>query len=68
MRYNRMTSQTRIPLVQNGTVMERGSTTNNLERQKQVAFSVGIFEVGTCLLTRRPPGSTTSPTPAARTW
>src|SRR5256885_16647348 len=32
------TSQNRMPLVQNGTVdMEGGSTTNNLERQQQVA-------------------------------
>lgn len=52
-RYNLVTSQTRIPLVQNGTVdLECGSTTNNLERQKQVAFSVGFFEVGTRLLAR----------------
>jgi glutamate/aspartate transport system substrate-binding protein len=52
-RYNLITSQTRIPLVQNGTVdFECGSTTNNEERQRQVDFSVGIFEVGTRLLTR----------------
>lgn len=56
-RYNLVTSQTRIPLVQNGTVdLECGSTTNNLERQKQVAFSVGIFEVGTRLLTAKTSG------------
>lgn len=43
--------------MQNGTVdLECGSTTNNLERQKQVAFSVGIFEVGTRLLTRKTSG------------
>ncbi|MGL4994933.1 MAG: glutamate/aspartate ABC transporter substrate-binding protein [Deefgea sp.] len=53
-RYNLVTSQTRIPLVQNGTVdFECGSTTNNLERQKQVAFSLGIFEIGTRLLVRK---------------
>ncbi|MFP5428892.1 MAG: transporter substrate-binding domain-containing protein, partial [Gammaproteobacteria bacterium] len=52
-RYNLVTSQTRIPLVQNGTVdVECGSTTNNVERQQQVGFSVGIFEVGTRLLTK----------------
>ncbi|WP_313739900.1 glutamate/aspartate ABC transporter substrate-binding protein [Pseudomonas sp.] len=52
-RYNLVTSQTRIPLVQNGTVdLECGSTTNNVERQQQVGFSVGIFEVGTRLLTK----------------
>ena len=53
-KYNLVTSQTRIPLVQNGTVdLECGSTTNNLERQKQVDFSVGIFEIGTRLLTKK---------------
>jgi glutamate/aspartate transport system substrate-binding protein len=53
-RYNLVTSQTRIPLVQNGTVdLECGSTTNNIERQHQVDFSVGIFEVGTRLLARK---------------
>ncbi|SDH67462.1 glutamate/aspartate ABC transporter substrate-binding protein [Pseudomonas panipatensis] len=56
-RYNLVTSQTRIPLVQNGTVdIECGSTTNNLERQKQVDFSLGIFEVGTRLLTKKTSG------------
>ncbi len=50
-RYNLVTSQTRIPLVQNGTVdLECGSTTNNKERQGQVDFSVGFFEIGTRLL------------------
>lgn len=53
-RYNLITSQTRIPLVQNGTVdFECGSTTNNEERQKQVAFSNGFFEIGTRLLTKK---------------
>ncbi|WP_199103647.1 glutamate/aspartate ABC transporter substrate-binding protein [Aquitalea sp. ASV11] len=56
-KYNLVTSQTRIPLVQNGTVdLECGSTTNNVERQKQVAFSVGIFEIGTRLLTAKTSG------------
>jgi glutamate/aspartate transport system substrate-binding protein len=53
-KYNLVTSQTRIPLLQNGTVdLECGSTTNNFERQQQVAFSVGIFEIGTRLLTKK---------------
>ena len=53
-KYNLVTSQTRIPLVQNGTVdVECGSTTNNIERQQQVDFSVGIFEVGTRLLSKK---------------
>lgn len=52
--YNLVTSQTRIPLVQNGTVdLECGSTTNNAERAQQVDFSVGIFEVGTRLLSKK---------------
>lgn len=56
-KYALVTSQTRIPLVQNGTVdIECGSTTNNLERQKQVDFSVGIFEIGTRLLTAKTSG------------
>lgn len=56
-RYNLVTSQTRIPLVQNGTVdLECGSTTNNVERQRQTAFTVGIFEVGTRLLTKKDSG------------
>ena len=37
--YQAVTSQNRIPLVQNGTVdIECGSTTNNTARQKDVAF------------------------------
>ncbi len=37
---NPVTSATRIPLMANGTIdLECGSTTNNLERQKQVAFT-----------------------------
>jgi glutamate/aspartate transport system substrate-binding protein len=56
-RYTLVTSQTRIPLVQNGTVdLECGSTTNNVERQQQVDFSLGIFEVGTRLLTKKTSG------------
>ena len=52
-----VTSQNRIPLVQNGTVdIECGSTTNNLERQKQVTFSNTIFIVRTRLLTRKDSG------------
>jgi glutamate/aspartate transport system substrate-binding protein len=37
---NPVTSATRIPLIANGTVdLECGSTTNNVDRQKQVAFT-----------------------------
>lgn len=52
-----VTSQNRIPLVQNGTIdLECGSTTNNLERQRQVAFSNTLFVIGTRLLTRKDSG------------
>jgi glutamate/aspartate transport system substrate-binding protein len=41
---NPVTSATRIPLIANGTVdLECGSTTNNLERQKQVWFTITHF-------------------------
>lgn len=56
-RYNLVTSQNRIPLVVNGTVdFECGSTTNNLERQKQVQFSNNFFVVGTRLLVDKAAG------------
>jgi glutamate/aspartate transport system substrate-binding protein len=43
-RYQPVTSQNRIPLVQNGTVdIECGSTTNNAARQKDVAFGVTTY-------------------------
>jgi glutamate/aspartate transport system substrate-binding protein len=41
---NPVTSATRIPLIANGTVdLECGSTTNNLERQRQVSFTITHF-------------------------
>jgi glutamate/aspartate transport system substrate-binding protein len=43
-KYNPVTSATRIPLMANGTIdLECGSTTNNLERQKQVGFTITHF-------------------------
>jgi glutamate/aspartate transport system substrate-binding protein len=52
-----VTSQNRIPLVQNGSVdLECGSTTHNRERARQVAFSVSIFQTSSRLLTRRDSG------------
>ena len=43
-KYQPVTSQNRIPLVQNGTVdIECGSTTNNATRQKDVTFAVTTF-------------------------
>ncbi|MDO9435076.1 transporter substrate-binding domain-containing protein [Hydrogenophaga sp.] len=42
--YQPVTSQNRIPLVQNGTVdIECGSTTNNAARQKDVSFAVTTY-------------------------
>ncbi|PTB20877.1 amino acid ABC transporter substrate-binding protein [Trinickia symbiotica] len=52
-----VTSQNRIPLVQNGTVdIECGSTTNNAERQQQADFSDTIFVIGTRLMTKKDSG------------
>jgi glutamate/aspartate transport system substrate-binding protein len=52
-----VTSQNRIPLVQNGTIaLECGSTTHNSERARQVAFSNTIFVVGTRLMTKKDSG------------
>ena len=43
-KYQPVTSQNRIPLVQNGTVdIECGSTTNNATRQKDVAFAFTTY-------------------------
>jgi glutamate/aspartate transport system substrate-binding protein len=43
-KYTPVTSQNRIPLLQNGTVdIECGSTTNNATRQKDVAFAVTTY-------------------------
>ena len=43
-KYQPVTSQNRIPLVQNGTVdIECGSTTNNTARQKDVAFAFTTY-------------------------
>jgi glutamate/aspartate transport system substrate-binding protein len=48
-----VTSQNRIALMQNGTIdIECGSTTNNSERAKQVAFAINYFYTGTRLLVK----------------
>jgi glutamate/aspartate transport system substrate-binding protein len=48
-----VTSQNRIPLLQNGTIdIECGSTTNNSERGKQVSFATNYFYTGTRFLTK----------------
>lgn len=52
-----VTSQNRIPLVQNGTVdLECGSTSHTVERGRQVAFSTSFFVVSTRLLVKRDSG------------
>lgn len=48
-----VTSANRIPLLQNGTIdIECGSTTNNSEREKQVAFAINYFYTGTRFLVK----------------
>ncbi|RQP22886.1 amino acid ABC transporter substrate-binding protein [Piscinibacter terrae] len=49
-----VTSATRIPLVANGTVdLECGVTTNNAERQQQVAFTVTTFVAESRVLSKK---------------
>ncbi len=48
-----VTSANRIPLLMNGTIdIECGSTTNNSERAKQVAFATNYFYTGTRFLVK----------------
>jgi len=50
-------SATRIPLMANGTIdLECGNTTNNLERQAQVAFAPTTFVTATRLLSKKASG------------
>jgi len=52
-----VTSANRVPLVVNGTVdLECGSTVNNLERQKTVAFSLTTFIVNTKFIVKNSGG------------
>ena len=51
---NPVTSATRIPLLSNGTIdLECGSTTNNLERQKQVSYTNTHFLTATRLVSKK---------------
>lgn len=51
---NPVTSATRIPLMANGTIdLECGSTTNNVERQKQVAFAPTTFVTANRILAKK---------------
>ena len=52
-----VTSQNRIPLIQNGTIdLECGSTTNTFERENQAGFSDSIFLYGIRFITRKDSG------------
>jgi glutamate/aspartate transport system substrate-binding protein len=54
---NPVTSATRIPLIANGTIdLECGSTTNNLERQKQVGFTITHFVTASRILSKKADG------------
>ncbi len=49
-----MTSSTRIPLLANGTIdLECGSTTNNADRLKQVAFTNTHFLTATRFVSKK---------------
>ena len=51
---NPVTSSTRIPLLANGTVdLECGSTTNNLDRQKQVSYVVTTFVTANRIVSKK---------------
>ena len=53
-KYQLVTSANRIPLIANGTVdMECGSTTNNIERQKQVSFTITHFLTANRYVTKK---------------
>ena len=55
--YNPVTSANRIPLMANGTIdLECGSTTNNAERQQQVAFAPTMFVISSRLLSKKASG------------
>jgi glutamate/aspartate transport system substrate-binding protein len=57
--YNPVTSQNRITLMQNGTIdLECGSTTNSVDRQKQVSFGVATFVTGIKMLVKADSGIT----------
>ena len=58
-KYQSVTSQNRIPLLQNGTIdLECGSTTNNATRQKDVSFAVTTYVEEVRIATRANSGIT----------
>lgn len=55
-----VTSSNRIPLLQNGTIdLECGSTTNSVERQKQVAFGPTYFRINVTAAVKKSSGINT---------
>lgn len=53
-RFLPVTSSTRIPLIANGTIdLECGSTTNNAERQKQVAYTNTHFLTASAFVSKK---------------
>lgn len=58
-RTSSVTSATRIPLIANGTIdLECGSTTNNADRQKQVAFTNTHFLTASRFVSKKASGIT----------
>jgi glutamate/aspartate transport system substrate-binding protein len=56
-KYQPVTSSNRIPLMQNGTIdLECGSTTNSVERQKQVAFGNTTFVINVTAAVKKSSG------------
>jgi glutamate/aspartate transport system substrate-binding protein len=55
--YVPVTSQTRIPILTGGNIdFECGSTTNSIERQKQVSFAPTYFVTGTKIVVKKSAG------------
>ncbi len=56
-KFQPVTSSNRIPLLQNGTIdLECGSTTNSVERQKQVAFGNTYFVINVTAAVKKSSG------------
>ncbi|QNK68043.1 amino acid ABC transporter substrate-binding protein [Variovorax sp. PAMC26660] len=67
-KYQLVTPQNRMPLVQNGTVdIECGTTTNNAARQKDVAFAPTLYVEGVRIAVKAASGITASAQLAGKT-
>lgn len=67
-KYQLVTPQNRMPLVQNGTVdIECGTTTNNAARQKDVAFAPTLYVEGVRIAVKSASGITASAQLAGKT-